>query len=165
MRFALMLLMMAGPMAAIARGDGGMVRLARVQGPYRVSVFTSPNPVRVGPVDISVLVQDAFSGKAVGDVQVSVRLGKSGEILSQPATVENATNKLFRAALFDVTDAGMWQSKVTVEGPRGRAIVDFDLAVEDALPRWWELVGWFVWPAVPIGLFAAHQWLTRPLRR
>ncbi len=40
-------------------GDGGAVRFSGQQGDWRITVFTSPTPLRAGPVDVSVLVQDA----------------------------------------------------------------------------------------------------------
>ena len=60
-------------LAAPARGDGGTVRISERAGPYRVTVFTSPSPLRAGPVDVSVLVQDGETGELATDVRVTVR--------------------------------------------------------------------------------------------
>src|SRR5438093_1281433 len=79
------------------RADGGTVRLSQRQGVYQITVFTAPNPFRSGPVDVSVLVQDAGTGQPVPEVRVTVRAaprGRSGEALVSPATSEAATNKL-----------------------------------------------------------------------
>ena len=46
------------PLAAFA--DGGTLRLSETEGPYRISVMTSSNPFRAGPVDVSVIVADAL---------------------------------------------------------------------------------------------------------
>ena len=55
--------LLVGACGEAAWGDGGTVRLSRCEGDYRISVFTAPTPFRAGPVDISVLVQDAATGE------------------------------------------------------------------------------------------------------
>src|SRR5438094_6267524 len=98
-----------------ARGDGGTVRLSQQTGGYRITVFTEPTPLRAGPVDVSVLVQDAATGQALPDVQVTVwvaPVGRAGAAVGYPATSEAATNKLLRVALFDFPEAGPWELEV-----------------------------------------------------
>src|SRR6516162_6763505 len=84
------------------RADGGTVRLCERAGGYQIAVFTSPTPFRAGPVDVSVLVQDAATGECVPEARVTVCLkaAEAGHVLEYPATVEAATNKLFRAVEF-----------------------------------------------------------------
>ncbi len=60
------------PLAAFA--DGGTLRLSETKRPYRISVLTSPNPFRAGPVDISVIVADAATGDVLPDVKVDLHL-------------------------------------------------------------------------------------------
>src|SRR5947209_8738532 len=115
---------------ALARADGGTVRLSERAGGYQVTVFTAPTPFRAGPVDISVLVQDAAGGEPVPDVAVEVGLtprGQSGETLRSAATPAAATNKLFHAAQLDLPAAGWWRVDVAIDGPRGPARVGFDV--------------------------------------
>src|SRR6516165_4132235 len=95
-RAALLLLVIALRPGA-ARGDGGAVRLSQQAGPYRVTVFTAPTPLRAGPVDVSVFVQDGTGGGALPDATVRVTLTRGGETLEAQATHEAATNKLFQA--------------------------------------------------------------------
>src|SRR5580704_18909475 len=52
----------AGGIPVATFADGGTIRLSETKEAYRISAFTSPNPFRAGPVEISVLVQDADSG-------------------------------------------------------------------------------------------------------
>src|SRR5438105_4286548 len=54
--------------------DGGTLRAAQRIDNVRVSVFTSPASPRVGLIDVSVLVQDAATGKVLDDVPAQVRL-------------------------------------------------------------------------------------------
>ena len=45
-----------------AHADGGQVRLTQRHGDMQITVFTSPSPLRAGPVDVSVCIQDAATG-------------------------------------------------------------------------------------------------------
>jgi hypothetical protein len=161
-----MLALALRPGAAYA--DGGAVRLSQQAGPYRVTVFTAPTPLRAGPVDVSVFVQDGAGGAALPDVTVRITLapvGRDGPALEARATHETATNKLFQAAAFDLPAPGRWRVGVAVEGPRGPAECACEVEAEAPPPRWVELWPWFAWPAVPIVLFVLHQVLARKGRQ
>ena len=95
--------------SSLARADGGAVRLHQRAGGYQIAVFTSPTPFRAGPVDVSVLVQDAATEECVPEAQVTVCLKApgAGRILECPATTEAATNRLFHAAVFRTTGTGL----------------------------------------------------------
>jgi hypothetical protein len=149
--------------SSFARADGGAVRLREQVGAYQVTVFTSPTPFRAGPVDVSVLVQDAATGECVPEARVTLRLTArgSGDILEYPATAEAATNKLFHAAVFQLPEPGWWDVKVAVEGPHGPAFLRFGVQADEPLPRWLELWPWFTWPALAVALFGFHQVLVR----
>jgi hypothetical protein len=154
-----------GP-AEPARGDGGTLRLSEHVGPYRISVFTSPEPLRIGIADVSVFVQDAGSGAAAADAVVRLTLtpvAGSGAVV-YTATADQAVNKLLRAAAVDLPAAGLWRLGVDVEGPRGPAHCSVSVLVSEPLPRWQQMWPWFTWPAVPIVLFVLHQ-LLRPRGR
>jgi hypothetical protein len=144
--------------------DGGAMRLSEQQGPYQITVFTAPTPLRAGLVDVSVFVQDAGTGEPVADVRVSVlatpRAG-FGEAIRQVATTEAATNKLFHAAVFDLPEPGWWELEIAVEGTRGPAQVRFPVEAASPAPRWLALWPWFSWPALVILLFSLHQLLVR----
>lgn len=153
--------------SSLARADGGVPRLSEKAGGYRVSVFTSPTPVRAGPVDVSVLVQDADAGELVPDVRVVVRAAPRGQpatVVSYPATAEAATNKLYRAAVVELPEPGWWHMEVTVEGVRGSAQVRFAVEAANRPPRWPALTLWVGWPALAVALFSVHQVLVRRRR-
>ncbi len=157
------------PLAALvlagrAWADGGTLRLRHQAGNYRVAVFTSPAILRAGPVDVSVLVQDAATGKHMPQTQVTVSFreeGSSASTLEQPATVGAATNKLFHAAEFDLPRAGRWSVAVELDGQHGLATVHFDIEAAEALPRWLEVWPWIAWPAAGVVLFGVHQLLVQ----
>jgi hypothetical protein len=154
--------LLVGACGEAAHGDGGILRLSRSDANYRISVFTTPTPFRVGPVDISVLVQDAITGEDIPKTSVTVSLvlrDQPGEPMCYTATDEAATNKLFKAAVFDLPQPGRWLVQVTIKGEQGSAQVAFELEAAQSvrgLPPMWP---WFSWPVPVILLFLAHQML------
>jgi hypothetical protein len=132
-------------------------------GGYQIAVFTSPTPFRAGPVDVSVLVQDAETGECVPEARVALRLTARGssQVLEQPASAEAATNKLFHAAVFELPGPGWWDVEVEVVGPHGPALLRFGVEADDRLPRWVDLWPWFAWPALAVVFFGLHQVLVR----
>ena len=159
--FSLLLSCLLTPRSA--RADGGAVQLSERTGDYQIAVFTLPTPFRAGPVDISVLVQDAATGEYVPEARVTVRLKArdSETFLDYPATLEKATNKLFHAAEFELPESGWWEMSVVIDGPHGPAVVQFQIHAEPPPPRWLDLWPWFCWPALPIALFSIHRLLVR----
>src|SRR4051812_8549025 len=105
---------------ALALADGGTLRASQVIGENRISIFTSPAVLRVGTIDISVLAQDAKTGAILRDSPIRIRLeciDRAVIPLEQEATFAAATNKLFRAAQFDVPEAGNWRTTVVFGEP------------------------------------------------
>jgi hypothetical protein len=155
-------------MPSLVWADGGTIRLSEQRGEYRITVFTTPALVRAGPVDISVLVQDAATGELAPAVQATISakcLGAHGTTLRQVATTEAATNKLYRAAIFDLPEAGLWEVNVAITGDLGKAEVSFGLDAAPPLPRWLVMWPWFTWPALVILLFGIHLLLARSKSR
>jgi len=147
-----------------ARADGGTVRLSQRAGGYQITVFTAPTPLRAGPVDVSVLVQDAATGQVLPEAQVTIWVAPSGRgsaAVAYPATAEAATNKLLRSALFELPEVGPWDLEVVVEGPLGPARVRCEVEAAEPLPRWLSLWPWLTWPVLVIVLFGVHLLLVR----
>jgi hypothetical protein len=144
------------------RADGGLVRWFGDEGPYRITVFTSPTPLRAGPVDFSVLVQDVRTGRELHDAQVTIRVASEKQLLTgasgHAATAGAATNKLLSAATFELPRAGHWSAAVDVIGPQGRAETRFDFEAAEAFPPWRREWPWFSWPLLPVVLFGLRQW-------
>lgn len=140
----------------------------RISG-YQVTVFTSPTPLRAGPVDVSVLVQDDSTGEWVPEARALVRLTArgSGQSLEYAARTEAATNKLLRAAVFELPGPGWWDVDVVVNGPKGSAQSRFAVEVSAPAPRWLELWPWFGWPVLAVAVFGLYRALVRgdPRRR
>lgn len=144
--------------------DGGTVRLLEQQGNYHVAAFTAPSLLHAGPIDISVLVQDAATLEPVSDVLVNIqarRRDHHGVAICHPATIEAATNKLFRAAKFKLPKPGWWEIELSIEGPSGKTQARFDVEVAESGSRYLALWSWIGWPVLPILLFCMHELFVR----
>ena len=150
--------------AGVARGDAGTMRLSQSAGPFQITLFTAPTPLRVGRADVSVMVLagDERSPVLDADVQVTLRgTDVAGPEQTAMATHAAATNKLLYAAALDVPTAGRWTLTARVHAGAHTAAVACEVDV--APPQAHVLTFWpyLVLPAVGIALFALHQWLTR----
>ena len=153
-------LLLIGVYDKSVRGDGGTVRLSRCEGRYRISVFTGPTPFRAGPVDISALVQDAVTGVLISEASVTFTLTPLHHLdrpICQSATSEAATNKLLKAALFELPEPGRWTVEVAIKGEEGSAQVQFLLEAASRAPQWPAIWPWIGWPVPVILLFSIHQ--------
>lgn len=105
-------------------GNGGTVRVSNAPvGPYIVTIYTSPTPLRAGEVDVSVLAQDSagtvLTPTVIVDARpVSLEPDLDADVgtgpVQQRATRAQATNKLFQAAKFDIEAPGEWEFTVTI---------------------------------------------------
>ena len=91
------------------------------------------------------------------------RAGRSGPVLVQPVTASQATNKLLRAAKFELPEPGRWQAELEIETLEGQERLHFALEVAEPLPAWYEMAFWIALPAAIVLLFAMH-WLLKALR-
>lgn len=57
-----------------AYGDAGLLRVSEVSGPYRISVFSEPTPLRLDRGMLSILIADHETGRPLRDVEVQVRI-------------------------------------------------------------------------------------------
>jgi hypothetical protein len=153
-----------GVESPVAMGDGGTLRFSGRRADRLITVFTAPAPLRSGPVDISILLQDADSGTPLSDVPIMVRAHPThslGEKINVPATTEAATNKLMRAARLDFTEPGTWHVQVDVQDRAQEVQIEFDVEVAEALPQWLEMWPWICLPIPVIALFGIHQVFAR----
>jgi hypothetical protein len=153
--------------APVALGDGGAIQMRRDAPPFLITVFSSPNPPREGPTDISVLVQDRESLAPVLDAQVSLQLNSEagGFRFDASANQGQASNKLLYAANVTLNTPGAWDCTVFVKrgDTRVRIAGTIVVAPAEAGPAaYWTFVA-----AVPvvIALFALHQVLLWRRRR
>ena len=108
------------------------------------------------------LVQDAATGEPIPEARVTFRLtprDRPGQTIRHAATSEAATNKLLKAAVFELPEPGRWEVEVAIEGGQGSARVRFELEAAETTPQWPAMWPWIGWPAPVILLFSIHQLL------
>jgi hypothetical protein len=141
----------------------GRLAFAAEQGTERISVFVSPDPLRAGPVDISILLQSIETGHPIDSSQILVRITPQSpgtEPVYALATQAAATNKLLRAALVDLPTPGLWDVAIAYTTSQNLTReVSFTVEASPRLPPW--LTAWpqFCWPAVVVLLYGIHRWL------
>jgi hypothetical protein len=138
------------------------MRASGAQGGLVVTLFTAPTPLRAGPADVSVLVQDAATRETVLDAQVTVRVSPRHEgALPLTARLDraSATNKLLQAATVSLPIPGPY--RIVAEARRGvaRAVVAADVTVEPPLPPLLALWPYLALPPAVVGIFLVQQWL------
>lgn len=126
---------------ALAHG-GGTAQLTNEDiGPYWVSVWTSPDPVREGQLHMTVSVaepgagDDRQAGVPVLGATVDLLLIPSSagaDAISARATNEQSTNKLYYEADVHIPAAGIWLVQLEVQGVEGEGQAQFELAVGPA---------------------------------
>ncbi len=146
----LLLLATLPAQAALAHG-GGAPRLTNADaGPYWVSAWTQPDPLRVGQAHVTVAVSEPNpsggareAGPPVLGATVNVRfepLDHAGETLNVAATHAGAVNKLFYETDLDLPHTGRWQVTVFVAGPAGAGSASFGAQVSPPSPFNWTRV-------------------------
>ncbi len=121
--------------APVLRANGGTVRVSQhPSGPFLITVYTEPTPLRTGDIDVSVLLQDRETRATVRGAAVTVRaraVGHAGTGGTFSATREQATNKLFQSAKFAIRGPGLWRFTVTARSADGEGRVSFEAEATD----------------------------------
>ena len=144
-----------------AHADGGTLQFKKSAGPFSITVFTTPSPLRSGPVDISLIIQSS-DNQPLLDCVTEVQLRKEGEVsIRSEATHGAAQNKLFYAAQVRIPKAGVWDLEVTIRRGDDSAKVSGTITLAASKPV--LLVYWrsLAIPPILISLFALNQWLKR----
>ena len=145
-----------------ARADGGVVLCRRTGAPFSITVFFAEMPLRPGPADLSVLLEQAEGHSPILDAQVFIELEhEDGTIIRGEATRSQARNKLLYCNLIEVPLSGRWKMKVHVIHGNNAADVLSDLVVAPPQPlllSYWKLTAA---PPVIFILFIFNQWLRR----
>jgi len=155
-------------LAGILLADGGTLQFHKKAGPFDITLFSSPTPLRAGVADLSVMVQKTADSASVQDASVNLHLKKSepGNIVEviAPATHAKATNKLLYAAHVHLPSAGTWNIDVEVSAAGKTATASGQLAVlppQAPATAYW---GYFALVPFVILLFIFNRWLKRRRR-
>ncbi|MCB8918791.1 MAG: hypothetical protein H6666_12820 [Ardenticatenaceae bacterium] len=143
--------LLAAPPPAGAHGGGKPQLVNSPAGPYLVSVWTNPDPLRVGTVHFTVAVSEppppgAENGEIVLNAAVRVALTPQNQPpevrpVGGLATHQGATNKLFYETDLEVPVEGAWQVAVLIDGPVGAGEAAFEIEVRPAGGSSWPILG------------------------
>jgi hypothetical protein len=152
---------------AIAFADGGAVQLRQETDDLAITVFTSPSPLSVGPVDISLLLQNRQGLEPVLDASVWLVLHEddSGLEFRARPTREQARNKLLYAAPVMFSQPGRWKIAVIVKRNGKETDAVGTVKVAPAPVNSVSYVGYIAFPPFMIGLFIVRERLVRQRSR
>jgi hypothetical protein len=145
--------------SAGARADGGALCVSRSDGPFVVSIFTAPTPLRVGSIDVSVLVQNADDRAPVLDAAVDLALRGADLQLTAPATHAAAANKLLYAAGIAIPSPGRWSISAQARAADRVGTASCEIEVGPPAPPAVVFWPYLALPFVVIALFVLQQWL------
>jgi hypothetical protein len=140
--------------------DGGAVLSRQESGPFVITVFAMPVPLRAGPIDLTVLVQTRDSLEPILDANVSIRLAGDSQ-LGAAATRSQAQNKLLYAAALQLPQPGEWKYTVAVRTASGQAAISGAFQAGPPAPPLASYWFYVAIPLVAIAIFVLHQWLSR----
>jgi hypothetical protein len=148
---------------SLAHADGGAVCLREGSGAFLVTVFVAPQPIQVGPIDVSVLVQDRQTGVVILDAKVDLAIryvdGGGPEFIAH-ATQEQSTNKLLKSGRIGLPTSGSWGLRVFVSHGHEQSVFATILPVSPAASRLGAVWPLLFLPPFAIALFALHQTLS-----
>lgn len=154
-RAALLGLLVSGPLVAPpAAADGGVVCGSAAAAGLRLTVRVAPTPVRVGPAEIAVLVQDDASARIRPDVPVRIALeGAPWCGPAEQAPPGTSGGGLLRGVRKEVLAPG----PIRIVATAGETSVTCALEVEDALPPLVERWPLLAVPPLAVALYAAGR--------
>jgi len=161
-----------------SRADGGAVLTQEVVGPYRVTLFGSPSPLRAGPADLSVMLQDAKTGEPILDRAVTLKIAAAASPGSEAwvppccsmkttsgavtATHAAAQNKLLYAANVLLPASGPHAITITVNDSSSQpSTLNSQLTIEPPAPPLTNYWAFLAFPPLLVGGFALNQRLRR----
>jgi len=160
--YLLLVLLLLLPLINTARADGGVVLCRRKATPFDITVFSAEMPLRPGPADLSVLVEQTQEHSPILNAQVLIELEhEAGVIIRTEATRSQARNKLLYCSLLTLPKAGHWKMMLHVVRGNEKADMLYDLVVTELPPVLisnWTLISL---PPLVIILFLFNQSLRR----
>ncbi|MEZ4864431.1 MAG: hypothetical protein R3C14_24165 [Caldilineaceae bacterium] len=119
-------------------------------GPYRIWVWSWPEPLRAGEAHISVAVAqpnraDAANLPTTEDLAVEIRftpLEQPEKQFSQGTAKQRRLFEEYYESDFLLPLAGPWEANVVITGPEGNGMAHFPFIVLPPHRMNWEIVGW-----------------------
>jgi len=150
-------------MQATAVADGGKVLLQKEAGGLLITLFSSPAAPAVGPVDISLLLQDKNELEPVLDADVSLVLHaqeSNAELAASPSR-EQARNKLLYAATVLFPEPGKWRVDISVRRNGKESNAAGVVEVAPTPGNMTSYAGYIAFPPIMIMLFVTRERLIR----
>ncbi len=150
--------LVTGALLHLAHADGGRLRFSRNTGPFIVTLFTAPEPLTPGPVDFSVMVQDAATGEILPSASILLNLDSTnGRAISVSTNHKAATNKLLQAAEVILPTTGKWHVHLEVAKASRHAACDSEIVVQPGSRMFLQIWIFALLPVVATVLFVLHQ--------
>jgi hypothetical protein len=146
-----------GIWATAAYGDGGTLLLHQDAGPFTITLFAAPQPLRVGAADLSVMVQDRSSEEVLLDPAIDLTVAEGASQETVRLARGQASNRLLQAATVHFSKAGKWRVTLLVRRGNDAATLSTECTVEPDRSR--AMLVWF-YVLLPVGiilLFVLHQ--------
>jgi hypothetical protein len=164
--------------SACCHGDGGAILARQTVNGLELTVFASPAPLRAGPVDVSVLVQEG--GTPILDAKVEMAWSAGGSSSAEwvppccamesnaegiPAVRAHSNNRFLYSAIVPMKSSGPSELVIKVEQGGREASLTCNLEVRPPMPRALAFWPWLAFPPVAIAGFALHQSLLKSRRK
>jgi hypothetical protein len=117
-----------------AHTAGKMQLSAAPAGPYKMTVWTSPEPATLDELHVALAVVLAEDASPILDAEVIVQLVPvdGSPVLKELATTEDSENKFLYEAIFDPPNPGFYQVDIQVIGSDGgTGDASFELEIVD----------------------------------
>jgi hypothetical protein len=170
--FVAVLLAFVAVLPLSAHGGGKQQLTGQELGPFRVYVWTSPEPWRVGQAHTTVAVTQALDDQQetpVSGAQVWVTYRQAGAGMPSERVVaveQTGAQAGFYEADGAVGAVGDWQIIVEVAGPQGEGTTTF---IESVLPanefNWWLIGGGVLVALLAVGYVGTRKAGVRPVQR
>ena len=131
--FQVFLLVLFSSAQAIA--DGGVMRLSQAQGPFLITIFSTPELVPHRPVDVSLLIQRRDSKDVVLDAAVDLLL------TPPPSTVLDLLDPICGRSTVGSSQSGDQSARHSIRATRGQSSnkLLYAAAIEFGAPGDWTL--------------------------
>ncbi len=151
---------------APAFADGPHIALHATQGRYEITVFTAPDPLVTGPVELTLLVQDPQTGALLPGVSAEGSLTPaSGAAVPLTLTVGGSSNSQLTGETVKLTNPGNYTLRLRISAAAGAPQVFSGTLPVDTNRGKRNTVLWAVFLVLAmIGLFLANQTAKQRLR-
>ena len=143
---------------SLALAHGGVLQFHAVTGSFVVTLFSAEAPLRIGPQDLTILVQRRDNSQTVEDADVILRLEQAGQ---PPINIRAKLNAPLYLATVEIPHPGIWTATIGVNAAAATGNLTVQPAAEP-LQAYWPYFA-----IVPAGvlIYTLNRWLKRRRER